>query len=351
MSTKNISAFKLDWLEFSWTVNTFCKSGGTLVDGLSLWENFKLVFPEFLPLIDECFIAEYNLQGYDNVLCLSDEFKFCYSSTEMNMGVHVVIPAHGLHRLGAAFNLETVDDFYLSRSMFCSLLDRGVRFTRIDLCYDDYNKRITPFQWNELASLGQVECKARSRSYIASCHQKGDTVYFGKRSGGRMLRIYDKAYESKGEVDAIRYEFEFKRDYAIAMSESIADGVEIDFRNLMEMFLIVYNELKHLPDDVSVTQLMRDRRVAGILDAWKDLLNDMNNYSQNAECITISKKKCTPSFDAKLRWYQDSSRSLSVVRDCIGLTAFLEYLDSGRSRYTDDDLSLIKVYRQYHGYI
>ena len=275
--------FKLDWLEFSWTANTFGKVGGILEAGLSLWENFKRVFPEFMPLIEECFVAEYNIQGYDNVLCLSDEVKFCYSSTEMNMGVHVVIPAHGLYRLGAAFNLESVDDFFLSREMFCSLLERGVRFTRIDLCYDDFNKRITPFEWDNMAKSGRVECKARSRSYIASCFKKGDTVYFGRRSGGRMLRIYDKSYESKGVIDSIRYEFEFKRDYAIAISESIRDGVVIEFRNLMEMFLKVYDELKHLPEDVSATQLMRDRKVAGLLDAWKDLLNDMNNYSQNAD--------------------------------------------------------------------
>lgn len=345
------SKFKLDWLEFSWTTNTFTKVGGILEAGLSLWENFKLIFPEFLPLIEECFLAEYNLQGYDNVLCLSDEIKFCYSSSEPTMGIHVVIPAHGLYRLGEVFNLESVEDFYLTQSLFSTLLDRGVRFTRIDLCYDDYNKRITPFQWNELASLGQVECKARSRSYIASCHQKGDTVYFGKRSGGRMLRIYDKEYESKGEIKAIRYEFELKRDYAIVISEAIRDGVVIDFRNLMEMFLKVYNELKHLPDDVSRTQLLRDREVAGILEAWNDLLNDMNNYSQNAECVSISKQKSTPTFDAKLRWYQDSARSLSMVRDCIGITEFMKFLDEGRRRYTDQDLSIIKVYREYHGYM
>lgn len=341
---KNKALFNLDWLEFSWTFNSVSRAGLTFQAGLSIWENFKLVFPEFQKYIEESFLADYKLAGYDMVLCCSDYFKFCYSSKESGMGVHVVIPSHSLWMLGEAFQLDYVNDEYQCAKLFRILLDRGVKFTRIDICYDDYNKHITPFEWNMMSNLGQVECKARSRSYIASCFKKGDTMYFGKRSGGRMLRIYDKEYESDGEVDAIRYEFEFKRNYSESIAEHIANGCLMSFRKLIEDFICVYGELKHQPEEISRTQLMRDRAVANILDEWLNLLEDVESehYSQNAESVSILSNRKEPTFYARLEWFRQISKALCCVFECIGEREFLEIINSARENLSELDKSIIK---------
>jgi DNA relaxase NicK len=91
----------------------------------------------------------------------------------------------------------------------------GFKPSRLDIRLDDYEKRLKPQDARECADNGQVfgfKSGPTGRCYSYVCGRDGgDTIYFGSRGkdgSGKLLRIYDKAIESKGVVDAIRIEVE-----------------------------------------------------------------------------------------------------------------------------------------------
>jgi hypothetical protein len=102
--------------------------------------------------------------------------------------------------------------------------------SRIDVTLDDWKKLITPFQLEVLTSgdddpykLNKAFCvtRAEKSDYRRSKGPTGgDTWYLGTRKGKKgngsdvLLRVYDKARESEGEVDAIRWELQLRNDRA-----------------------------------------------------------------------------------------------------------------------------------------
>jgi hypothetical protein len=102
--------------------------------------------------------------------------------------------------------------------------------SRLDVTLDDWKKLITPFQLEVLTSgdddpynLNKAFCVTRAcnSDYRRSKGPTGgDTWYLGTKQGKKgnssdvLLRVYDKARESQGEVDAIRWELQLRDDRA-----------------------------------------------------------------------------------------------------------------------------------------
>jgi len=91
-----------------------------------------------------------------------------------------------------------------------------VKFTRIDVAFDDQEKVIRPREvWEEYAVKG-LTSGPKATSFVED-PMGGGTVYFGKRGRegcGAMLAIYDKFIESDGENDAVRWEARFSKEKA-----------------------------------------------------------------------------------------------------------------------------------------
>ncbi len=112
---------------------------------------------------------------------------------------------------------------------FFKLLSRSsARLTRIDISVDDYKHLKKPSQIRSellsyqiaiprLKTLSGIEKNMLASTPVAA----GETCYIGSRSSGKFGRIYDKNAESKGAVNAIRYEAELKEDYARDLSKKI----------------------------------------------------------------------------------------------------------------------------------
>jgi DNA relaxase NicK len=92
--------------------------------------------------------------------------------------------------------------------------------TRLDLCYDDYDRIICP---HEVAAEARKGNFTGYRRFEHLAPQKlngdleGDTLYFGRRGkngSGRFLRCYDKDLQTKGAVCSIRWEVEFSKEKA-----------------------------------------------------------------------------------------------------------------------------------------
>jgi DNA relaxase NicK len=112
--------------------------------------------------------------------------------------------------------------------------------SRVDLCFDDYERIKTPSEVYRECCCGEEKKYSgfRRHRYIveekSNGEKSGDTLYFGtrgKNGGGKLMRCYDKNLESKGEIDSIRWEVEFSKDraselfYRIAISGSLEEFV------------------------------------------------------------------------------------------------------------------------------
>jgi hypothetical protein len=96
------------------------------------------------------------------------------------------------------------------------ILEYGVKTTRLDFALDDYSKTVTPYQVLQHGFAREFGRFRRAPRFSGDAHDGSLTVTFGSRAADKLLRIYDKAKESNGEIDAIRWEVEFKDEVAHA---------------------------------------------------------------------------------------------------------------------------------------
>jgi hypothetical protein len=104
---------------------------------------------------------------------------------------------------------------------------------RVDAAWDDFERRLTPTEfrdrfWNPVtkAKRPEVLCKARGGvARIDDAPLGGGSYTVGRRVSKRMLRVYDKAAESGGKVNAIRFELECKESVAADLMHAVAGAM------------------------------------------------------------------------------------------------------------------------------
>lgn len=109
---------------------------------------------------------------------------------------------------------------------FCRVLFHTfwLRASRVDIAFDDYKKIVLPAQVAEYAGAGSVSgfrkfqhIQDKRISPDGVPQVLSDTCSFGSRGqngSGRFLRVYDKALESDGRLDCVRWELETSGDVA-----------------------------------------------------------------------------------------------------------------------------------------
>ncbi len=104
--------------------------------------------------------------------------------------------------------------------------------TRIDIALDDYRR---------VVSFGQIEQALHSRN-VSGCNPAkarkitdfgdfpGICFYLGSAKSDKMLRVYDKKVESKGERDCIRWEVQLRRYKANVVFQAwLSDDCKEDY--------------------------------------------------------------------------------------------------------------------------
>lgn len=203
----------LDWFSFTWLPEDRNPE--------TIFSRFCNEFPEMQPILDLCSICDKGMLGFDTVVAFDSNIFIC-SSTELENGVHVRVPAHGIQLFASAFKSYSHGEVNLTK-LFKTLRDRDCRASRIDFAYDDTEKLLSPADFNQFYNTDwSVVTECRSMKFITE--HGGDTFYLGRRESDRFLRIYEKDMESSGEIDSIRYEMEFKQTWARFLFNQIADG-------------------------------------------------------------------------------------------------------------------------------
>lgn len=122
-----------------------------------------------------------------------------------------------IHIPGKAIAASSQDSFRDCIQVLSALY--GGECTRIDVAVDDEN-RLTPLSEIREAQKNRNYTGVRSHRRISSGglgEPDGVTFYFGSKSSDLQLRVYDKRVESKGAVNAIRWELQLRRSKASEM--------------------------------------------------------------------------------------------------------------------------------------
>ena len=178
--------------------------------------------------------------GFQNSLTFEPfEIKMMWDEDPRNKGLHG--NRWLLQMNGTSLKSFPAGSVYL---LFSYLHGQGMKATRTDLAFDDCLKIITPR--GVLDMLNEHEgCVSGFRSY---CYYEGKRfvskdgetgfenvlinqgITFGtrgKNGSGRFLRCYDKERESKGEIDAIRWEVEYSKDVAHKVFCELATCIDL----------------------------------------------------------------------------------------------------------------------------
>jgi len=111
----------------------------------------------------------------------------------------------------------------------------GFKATRFDIAIDDFLKSITFDQVNDAGRVRNYT-GFRLEPRIYHTYRKGKvagyTITFGTRASDRLLRFYDKDFESKGRIKSNRWELELHDELA---QKAIADWLSLEPECFEEM--------------------------------------------------------------------------------------------------------------------
>ena len=204
---------KLDWLGF--TFKPDIKLAGTPI------EQFLSMFPEIdsSEFVVPTFGSHYNhTVWFNDIVIAYNEIGEDCTPTEFDayyrMGVNVQVASHCLSFFCNLFGIDFRSE-YSVRDLLKLIQDRKCIFSRIDVCYDDFEKHYnTKYYIDKYFNRCIASPCHTVTCFVSNCEvDKGSTLYFGSlKRRKKLLRIYDKYAESNGEVDSVRYEFEFHSD-------------------------------------------------------------------------------------------------------------------------------------------
>lgn len=230
-----------DWLSVVWKIERL--PWRAKLPEVQLWDDIEHIFKDFPGLLRymrsrNCEFRAEKRNFYDMACFIDESTQFCLlaHSHKEDMGICLNVPGSAMYLLASlvsdtAIPAVEVESCKIDASpIIRKLVESGGRVSRIDICYDDYAKRFTPRQLAGYYLEGKICSPASYCKLIASRQSGSDTFYLGKRSAERMLRVYDKNAESDGEINAIRWEFQFRKDKANYVAMSIADSGEFSFQ-------------------------------------------------------------------------------------------------------------------------
>lgn len=186
--------------------------------------------------------------------------------------------------------------------------------TRIDIFFDDYQRKITPNELyqitkkKDVSGFLQIHHK-ESRVGVAGKNETRvthDELSFGRRGQngcGKYLRVYDKNLESEGEKNCIRWEIEFTKDRANLVFKKLCETRSIDaFATLCGSLIGGSVSFIHRNNDKNILRLP-------VYDFWKEILD----FLGSVVIRTVSEK---PDIEGKYNFiYRQVSPTLALLRE------------------------------------
>lgn len=241
----------------------------------------------------------------------------------------IVIPGRAL----AAANPSDIRDM-------CQILAAlyEVKCNRFDVAIDDYNKLLdidVIRQAQENGDFAYVDTFGYYETGERGKRDRGRTVTMGSRQSEAFVRCYDKSVQSNGEIDAIRYETEFKKDKADSLFSEWID------------FPIHHEQVaaKHIAGAALGAVRFCDRSSG---DNNLDRLDDLPWYKEICDSVAsgfrVRLKKKERFLDRAIGWVEKAVMpTLAMIRKYMGADdKFLQWLFDGTTEKMGE-LSSIKL--------
>lgn len=233
--------------------------------------------------------SQFHGTRYDHSAETGTGIKIAYiAPSEFEAGrAWIGIPGSALDRI-TLLELRTLGIYLLNTV--------GLKVSRYDAAIDDYTRRIEPMQALQAAMHG-----AMRRALTYAVYGKGKrghmalTAYFGDFSSDKFVRCYDKWEESGGEIDAIRWEAQFRDELAHAAFKTLIDSS--DARYAQHMAKCIARQVVGAIDFVD-TDSGRRYCEQTRLDWWQTIVDDAGGEIK----ITVSAIKTT--IEKKLKWIE-----------------------------------------------
>ena len=296
---------QLDWLNFTW----FCPPEAVEGDIVNVITAFSHCFPEF----DSCLLEMemfHTVSHYTSVFRWNDDFIICYNddsyfekervNNRFAYSVNVQVPSHSLELLFNLFNIPICKEDSVS-SLLSLLKDRGCKFSRIDLAFDDYDKKYLPDWYMDKFIHNALSTNFQTVQLIGS-KSGGWSFYVGSlKKRNKILRIYDKDKQSNGKYKCVRYEFELHSDNANDLANYIIDNKYVPFGDYLRGSWFDIKDIEH-SNDSNFARMPS-------LPEWLEFVEEFVFFEQSQDSFT------TNSSGTKLRipHYNDCDRSISLA--------------------------------------
>lgn len=215
--------------------------------------------------------------------------------------------------------------------------------TRFDIALDDFQKTIT---FEEISEAGRVKNYTGFRKEPVVHHTYRDkkiagyTLVFGARHCDRLLRFYDKEFESKGRIKSNRLELELHDKLA---EKAIADWLSLEPGQFEEMSPKLLAGM--VVGTIDFVKRGHDKNVSRMprLEWWtrfKDMVGLEIRHTVEAVATSYERKK---------KWItRQVSVTLAMFKKVMGLRGFKQYLNSelleAEERFTSYHEAFIDVY-------
>jgi len=200
----------------------------------------------------------------------------------------------------------------------------GGKCSRIDIYYDDYNRRVRFDELRKTAEhrdfSGLIDFRVTEAGKLSTIGRTREEVSFGKRGSrgnGKYLRWYNKELESDGEFKCDRWEIEFTQDKANIVFMRLAQckgSIEI-FATLCGSLIAGCITFVHRTGDKNIKRLER-------YEWWREIVDLLGGEMK----IRTERKK--DSLTGKIEWVKKSvSPSLACLKKVfVSNDAFFRWL-------------------------
>jgi len=195
---------------------------------------------------------------------------------------------------GSALDLVGADAIHYLGQYLCYTL--GMKVTRYDAAIDDFKRRVDPDHAIWAAMHGFLHGTKQVR--MAGISHQGKmavTAYFGATSSDKIVRCYDKFIESEGEINAIRWEVQFRDELAhTAFIDFLTSGDGQDYDGMARCLARQVTGAIDFKDPSSGRRAADQKRVSW----WQQLQDEAGG------AVRISVTRIKSSLAAKLRWLE-----------------------------------------------
>lgn len=220
------------------------------------------------------------------------------------------------------------------------------RSSRVDVCWDDWSRRVSPSVVRDAAARGDVagfrvfDPRGLQRLTAAGAVPMSDSVAFGRRGGnggGRYLRVYDKGLESGGALDCVRWECEFSGDLAGEVFARLACAGSVPELGAM-LGAAIGGCVCFLDRSAGDKNLSR----CPLLPWWEAIVGTLGR-------VLVRRPRRLPTVERSRQWVEDQvSATLGLLRAALGDADFRRWLgrvvDAGEARLESRHLAALEVF-------